>query len=111
MVQKTKTYLLVECVTVWTNLGTGGETKRQLLFLFGSEGWNALISSDESMLSKCDVITYATETVNIQTNVISPKKHFLLFLKYSDRITCSKVIKHLRTIVTFSRGAVSFFEG
>ncbi len=60
--------LLVEYVTVWTNLGTGGGTKHQQSFLFGSEGRNALVSSDQSMLSKCDdVITYATEPLNIQT--------------------------------------------
>ncbi len=47
--------------------GHGGGTKRQQSFLFGSEELNALVSSDESMLSKCDdVITYATEPLNIQ---------------------------------------------
>ncbi len=59
--------LLVEYVTVRTNLGTGGGTKHQKSFLFGSEERNTLVSSDESMLSKCDdVITYATEPLNIQ---------------------------------------------
>ncbi len=48
--------------------GHGVGTKRQQSFLFGSEGRNALVSSDQSMLSKCDdVITYATEPLNIQT--------------------------------------------
>ncbi len=51
--------LLVEYVTVWTNLGTGGGTRRQQSLLFGSEVRNELVSSDQSMLSKCDdVITY-----------------------------------------------------
>ncbi len=36
--------------------GHGGGTKRQQSFLFGSEGRNALISSDQSMLSKCNVM-------------------------------------------------------
>ncbi len=59
--------LLVEYVTVLTNLGMGGGTKHQQSFLFGSEGRNALVSSDQSKLSKCDdVITYATEPLNIQ---------------------------------------------
>ncbi len=47
--------------------GQGGGTNHQQSFLFGSEGRNALVSSDQSMLSKCDdVITYATEPLNIQ---------------------------------------------
>ncbi len=46
----------------------GGGTKHQQSFLFGSEGRNALVSSDQSMLSKFDdIITYATEPLNIQT--------------------------------------------
>ncbi len=48
--------------------GHGVGTKCQQSFLFGSEGRNALVSSDQSMLSKCDdVIIYATEPLNIQT--------------------------------------------
>ncbi len=70
--------------------GHGGETKRQQSFLFGSEGRNALVSSDQSMLSKYeDVITYATEPLNIQMRqlrylrrkkrIISAFRHFKAF--------------------------------
>ncbi len=105
--------LLVEYVTVWTNLGTGGGTKHQQSFLFGSEGRNALVSSDKSMLSKCDDnhVRYGASEYPNETNAISPKSRESLlsdtFLKHSDRIRGSKVIKHLRTIVIFSRGRLS----
>ncbi len=84
--------------------------KCQQSFLFGSEGRNALVSS---MLSKSDdVITYATEPLNIQTRQMRYLRKvenlcFYAFLKHSDRIRGSKVIKHLRTINIFSRGWLS----
>ncbi len=68
--------------------GHGGGTKREQSFLFGLEGWNALVSSKESMLSKCDdVITYATQPLNIQTRPESLLSEFRHFLKHSDRIS------------------------
>ncbi len=91
----------------------GGGTKHQQSFLFGSEGRNALVSSDESVLSKCDdVITYATEPLNIQMRHLRYLRKaenlcFPTLLKHSDRISGSKVIKHLRTIVIFSHGLLS----
>ncbi len=49
-------------------------------------------------------ITYATEPLNIRKaeNLCFPP-----LLKHSDRISGSKVMKHLRTIVNFSRGRLS----
>ncbi len=86
----------------------GGGTKRQQSFLFGSKGRNALVSSDETMLSKCDdVITYATEPLSIQMRQMWYLMWYQHFLKHSDRISGSKVMKHLRTIVIFSRGWLS----
>ncbi len=100
--QSGATVLLVKIVSLEPCVGG---TKRQQSFLFGSEELNALVSSDESMLSKCDdVITYTTEPLNIQVRPeISPKSG----AKHSDSISGSKVINNLRTIGIFWRGQLS----
>ncbi len=59
---------------IWDSLnqlGHRGGTKHQQSFLFGSEERIALVSSDESMLSKCDdEIAYTTESLDIQTRYL-----------------------------------------
>ncbi len=77
------------------------------VFVF-MHAWQTLLLLCVSMLSKCDdVITYAKEPLNIQTRNKCNIPALQHFLKHSDRISSSKVLKHLRTIVIFSRGRMS----
>ncbi len=69
----------------------GGGTKHQQCFLFGSEGRNALVSSDQSMLSKCDdVIMYATEPLNIQMRQV------LWYLRKAENFCFTALFKAFR---------------